>query len=121
MNILAKALMSIFMFTIKHYTLHLFFFLCAVNDPWPLSLSPLDVEHNDSSESLELEVEPLELSDATPVPAFRSTVSATAAKAGSFSYKKPYKFRTVHVQRSLHTFLYSETSRNDYFHDSHKF
>jgi hypothetical protein len=21
----------------------------------------------------------------------------------------------------LHTFLYSETSRNDYFHDSHKF
>jgi hypothetical protein len=82
---LAQAQTFILLFAISSYIWHLFFFLCAVKDPWPLSSSPLEVEHNESSESLELEVEPLELSDATPVPAFRSIVSATAAKAGSFS------------------------------------
>ena len=68
--------------------MYLFFFLWAVSDSWPLSSSALDDEHDESSESLELEVEPLELSDATPVPVFRSTESATAASAGSFSYKE---------------------------------
>jgi hypothetical protein len=97
MNMLAQAVVIVTKLAIRPYITHLFFFLCAVSDPWPLSSSPLEVEHDESSESLELEVEPLELSDATPVPAFRSTVSASAAKAGSFSYKKPYQFRIILV------------------------
>jgi hypothetical protein len=63
--------------------MYLFFFLWAVSDSWPLSSSALDDEHDESSESLEL-------SDATPVPTFRSTESATAASDGSFSYKNSY-------------------------------
>jgi hypothetical protein len=72
-------------FTIHFTSTHLFFFLWAVSDSWPLSSSPLEDEQDESSESLELEVEPLELSDATPVLVFRSTESASATNVGSFS------------------------------------
>lgn len=65
-------------------------FLCADKDSWPLSLSlssSLDDE-DASDESLDelLDDEQLELSDATPVSFFKSTLSATFAKSGSSFY-----------------------------------
>lgn len=80
--------LCLFVYNSFYTVTHLFFFLWAVSDSWPLSSSPLEDEHDESSESLELEVEPLELSDATPVLVLKSTELATATKAGSFSYKK---------------------------------
>lgn len=61
---------------------YLFFFLWAERDPWPLSESD---EQEESLESLELEVEQLDESDAMPVSSLTSIEAAMAANSGSFS------------------------------------
>lgn len=63
---------------------YLFFFLCVVNDSWPLS-SALSSDWLLLLVLEELLEEPLEESLATPVSSFTSIVSANAANSGSLS------------------------------------
>ena len=60
----------------------------AESDSCPLSES-VEID-SESLESLELELEQLELSLATPVSWLTSTLSAKAASSGSFTYIKNY-------------------------------
>lgn len=64
--------------------IYLFFFLCVVNDSWPLS-SALSSDWLLLLLLEELLEEPLEESLATPVSSFTSIVSANAANSDSLS------------------------------------